>query len=73
MSPIDSFQCGEPGTDRFQRCVSPIAWPIIAEAGTMETRAILRLDLDAFYASIEQRDHPEYRGKPVIAEPPGVY
>src|SRR5258708_3108664 len=30
------------------------------------TRAILHLDLDAFYASIEQRDHPHYRGKPVI-------
>ncbi len=30
------------------------------------TRAILHLDLDAFYASIEQRDHSEYRGKPVI-------
>src|ERR1700738_4257139 len=30
------------------------------------TRTILHLDLDAFYASIEQRDHPEYRGQPVI-------
>ena len=30
------------------------------------TRAILHLDLDAFYASIEQRDRPEYRGKPII-------
>jgi DNA polymerase-4 len=30
------------------------------------TRAILHLDLDAFYASIEQRDQPQYRGKPVI-------
>ena len=30
------------------------------------TRAILHIDLDAFYASIEQRDHPEYRAKPVI-------
>jgi DNA polymerase IV len=30
------------------------------------TRAILHIDLDAFYASIEQRDHPEYRGKPII-------
>jgi DNA polymerase IV len=30
------------------------------------TRAILHLDLDAFYASIEQRDHPDYRGKPII-------
>ncbi|HEX6554938.1 MAG TPA: DNA polymerase IV [Ktedonobacteraceae bacterium] len=29
-------------------------------------RAILHLDLDAFYASIEQRDYPQYRGKPVI-------
>lgn len=31
-----------------------------------EGRAIGLLDLDAFFASVEQLDHPEWRGRPVI-------
>ena len=34
--------------------------------GPWQGKAICLLDLDAFFASVEQLDHPEWRGKPVI-------
>jgi len=35
------------------------------------SRLILHVDLNAFYAAVEQRDHPEWRGRPLVvgAEP----
>ncbi len=38
----------------------------------MSTRKIIHIDMDAFYASIEQRDNPELRGRPVAVGHPGA-
>ncbi len=33
---------------------------------TNTSRKIIHIDMDAFFASVEERDHPEFRGHPLV-------
>ena len=36
------------------------------DTDTNRERAIIHVDMDAFYASVEQHDHPQYRNQPLV-------
>ena len=44
----------------------PLEGAQVADAARSPQRKIVHVDMDAFYASVEQRDHPEWRGRPVV-------
>ncbi len=62
---IPSSYGDPPESKRLSHAGFVVEWGAMQDPGG-EPRKIIHVDMDAFFASVEQRDHPEFRGRPLV-------